>query len=96
MEAYRSDVVGGWNGQRGDVFEAVPSAGIICGDDIYARNRCVMAWKIAAAIEFAFIVVLILDNWNQQSTLETREQQLQDLLTHWQPKQKREHGKFTK
>ena len=55
-----------------------------------------MAWKIITVIEFAVIVGLILENWSQQSTLEAKEQQMQDLLRNWLPKQKREHGKFTK
>lgn len=55
-----------------------------------------MAWKIVAAIEFIVIVGLILENWGQQSTLEAKERLLRDLLLHWQPKQKRNHGKFAK
>jgi len=55
-----------------------------------------MAWKIITVIEFITIIGLILENWNQQSTLEAKEQQLQDLLRNWQPKQKRDHGRFAR
>ena len=55
-----------------------------------------MGWKITTVIEFVIIVGLILENWGQQSTLEAKEQQLQDLLRNWQPKPKREHGRFTR
>ena len=55
-----------------------------------------MGWKITTVIEFVIIVGLILENWGQQSTLLTKEQQLQDLLRNWKPKPKREHGRFTR